>query len=453
MSKKRGLTLGQGIILLLLILATVAVLFFMRQAIQTAQQGFATVSLLPSPTPGPTATPTPTPTVTPTPTPYFTISMAGTLAREVAAARGLLARWETPLTPVDAYDLSVVLYRRYRAAPPFPLSEQRLLEILELWPADFEAAPDPVAQAQLAAALYFPDEGQLYVRRDWPGEVDAIRAMVAYSYARALADQYGNLTRLQTESSALDRRLALEALAQGDALLSLWLFAGVAPGSPEAEALADAIAAANLPEWRAPAPVLDRLARLPLRLGSAFALEQYANGGSAAMDEALRRPARATRQLLEPDAYAAWTPQLVFDPLTVSLGRNWAAGHTETVGAALMAFTFAEWSGNTITPTLAGWNHDLLQTWEGPEGKRVTLWQTAWDSTEHAAAVFEALTRIAPTRLPGRATTTLRPEGVNWGRWWALEDEAVYLYRAVNRVWLVWGNDDSAVQTIARALQ
>lgn len=453
MSDQRGLTTRQWAILIILALAIVAVLFFMRQAIQTTQQGFATVSLLPTPTPGPTATPTPTPPPTPTPTPYFTISMAGTLAREVAVARGLLSRWETPLTPVDVYDLSVVLYRRYRAAPPFPLSAQALLEILELWPQDFDAAPDPVAQAQLAPALYFSDEAQLYVRRDWPGEVDAIRTMVAYSYARALADQYGNFARLQAESSSLDRRLALEALAQGDALLALWLHAGVAPGSPEAEALADTIAAVTLPQWRASAPVLERLARLPLTLGSAFAVAQFQTGGAPAMDEAIRRPARATRQLLEPETYAAWTPQLVFDPLIVALGRNWVVGRTETVGAALMTFTFVEWSGNTLTPTLIGWSHDLLQTWDGPEAQRVILWQTAWDSTAQASAIYEMLIPLAAARLPGEVTTTLRPGGVNWGRWWAGEAGAVYLSRAANRVWLLWGADIAAVETVARALQ
>lgn len=453
MRKKHGLTAGQVAILLLLALATVAVLLLLRQAIQSAQQGLPTVSLLPTPTPGPTPTPTPTPTSTPTPTPYFTISMAGTLAREVAAARGVLSRWETPLTPVDAYDFSVILYRRYRTTPPFPLSQQPLLELLELWPLDATPAPDPVAQAQLAPALYFPEEGLLYVRRDWPGEVAHIRTFVAYSYARALADQYGNLTRLQLEPSSFDRWLALEALAQGDALLSVWLYSEVEPGSAEANALVETIASAGLPQWRNGSPVLERLTRLPLQLGSAFAAARFAGGGTAAMDEALRRPARATRQLLEPETYATWTPQLVFDPLEVTLGREWRLGQTETVGAALMQFTLGEWSSGTVTPTLRGWNHDLLQSWEGPEGQRVVLWQTAWDSVENASHFFETVVPIAPTRLSGRATNTLRPEGVNWGRWWSREDEAIYLYRSVNRVWLLWGDDVTAVQTIARALQ
>ncbi len=449
-----GLTVKQWAILIVLALAAIAVLFFMRQAIQTAQESLTTVSLLPTPTPGSVPlSPTPALSLEPTPTPGFTISMAGTLAREVATARGLLSRWETPLTPVDTYDLSVVLYRRYRVAVPFPLSEQTLLEALELWPETLEVTPDPVLQAQIAPALYFSDEGQLYVRRDWAGELSAIRHLVAYGYARALADQYGNFPRLQAESSSLDQRLALQALAQGDAMLALWLYAGATPGSPEAEALTAEVFRATLPQWRTPAPVLDRLAQLPLTLGSAFAGAQFDAGGIPAMDAALRRPARATRQLLEPDIYATWTAQVVFDPLVLNVGRNWVAGPAETVGAALMAFTFAEWGGATITPTLSGWSHDLLQTWDGPEGQRVVLWQTGWDSTSAAAAAFEALVRLAPARLPGRVTLTLRPEGVNWGRWWANEEGAVYLYRMTNRVWFLWGDDVPAVQNVARALQ
>lgn len=453
MTDQRGLTLGQRAILSILALAVVGVWVFMWQTIRATQQGLATVSLLPTPTPGPTATFSPTATPAPTPTPGFTLLTAGTLAREVAAARGLLSRWETPLTPVDAYDLSVVLYRRYQTQPPFPLSERALLESLELWPADLEPALDPVAQAQLAPALYFPDEEQLYVRRDWSGEIATMRTLVAYSYARALADQYGNFPRLEAESSSLDRRLALESLAQGDALLALWLYAGVTPGSPEADALTETVAEIILPQWRTPAPLLERLTRLPLELGSAFAITQYHSGGVAAMDAAVHRPARATRQLLEPESYATWNASQVFDPLTVDLGRDWSVGPGETVGAALMAFTFAEWGGETLTPTVAGWSHDLLQTWEGPEGKRVVLWQTAWDSTAEATAVFESLVRLAPTRLSGAVTLTLRPSGVNWGRWWANDGGAVYLYRSSARVWLLWGDDVAAVETIARALQ
>lgn len=453
MVDRSGLTRKQRAILIILGLAVIAVLFFMRRAIQDARGSLVTVSLLPSPTPAPTVTLTAVPRTEPTPTPGFTIPMAGTLAREVAAARGLISRWETPLTPVDAYDLSVVLYRRLQTSAPFPLSEQQLFEVLGIWPNDVEVALDPVAQAQLAPALYFPDEAQLYVRRDWAGTESTIRNIVAFSYARALADQYGNFTRLQAESSSLDRRLALEALAQGDAVLSLWLFAGVTPGSREADTLTAEVFAATSPKWRTPVPVLDRLVRLPLTLGSTFAASQVSQGGTAAMDEAIRRPARATRQLLEPKVYATWSAQVVFDPLEVSLGRNWVASPGETVGVALMDFVLAEWSGATVTPTLVGWSHDLLQTWEGPEGQRVALWQTGWDSTSEATTVFETLVPLAPTRLSGSVTRTLRPEGVNWGRWWANPEGAVYLYRETNRVWLLWGNDVAAVETIARALQ
>ncbi len=454
MNDRGGLTAKQWIILLILALVVVAVLFFMRQAIQSAQQGLATVSLLPTPASGSTPTLMPLPLLEPSPTPGFTLSLAGTLAREVAQARGLLSRWETPLTPVDAYDLSVVLYRRYQTTPPFPLSEQTLLEIVGVWPPDLEVVPDPVTQAQVAPALYFSDEEQLYVRRDWSGDISAIRTIVAYSYARALSDQYGDFPRLLAESSSLDRKLALEALAQGDALLSLWLHEGVTPSSPKAEALTQAVAATTLPRWRTPAPLLDRLAQLPLTLGSTFAETQYSRGGAALMDEVVRRPARATRQLLEPEIYTTWNTQLVFDPLTVDLGRDWTVGHSETVGAALMTFIFAEWgSPSGITPTIAGWNHDLLQTWEGPEGKRVVLWQTAWDSSTEATAVFDTLVQLVPSRLPGKITLTLRPEGVHWGRWWSNVEGAVYLYRVTNRVWFLWGDDITSVGSVARALQ
>lgn len=446
------LTPRQRLIVGGLAVGVVVVVGVMTWMVWRSTQMLTPLSLLPTPTPGPTATPQDTPTPGPTPTPFFDTVAAGTLAREVAEARGVLPRWETPLTLIDTYDLSVILYRRYQTQLPFPLSDRTTFETLGLWSSRRILEPDPVAQAEQAAALYFPEEGQLYLRKDWE-EVATLRALVAYGYARALADQYGDLARLQTAATSLDHRLTLEALAAGDALLALSLHAGVAPDSPEAQALMDTVIATTLPVWRNGFPLLDDLTALPLALGRDFAAAIYEEGGLAAMDEAVRRPPRTTEQLHHPKDYRDRVAFTVFEPLDIDLGAGWEPALTETIGESLMSVTFAEWNADVFTATIEGWDGDLLQIWNGPDDRQVILWQTAWDSTQDATTVATALRDTLPAQVRGTIQSTTLPSGLPWGQWWESAQDAAYARRYIEEVWLVWGTDITAVETIAAALE
>ena len=446
MTSRQRLTLG------LLTLALFAVIGLLTWSIWTATQNIQRVSPLATPTLAPPAlTAIPSPTVTPTARPFFDPSEAGAIAREVEEAREVLLRWETPLALVNTYDLSVILYRRTQTRPPFPLSDRRTLDALDLWPHG-EVATDPVAEARDMAARYFPEEQQIYLRRDWTAAADVARTLVAYGYAQALADQYGELPRLRAEPASLDRRLTLAALAEGAAFITLCRYAGVAPDSPEATALLDTLAAGTLPHWKIEHSVLERLTWLPLELGRDFGSALYEEEGLDALDEALRRPPRATAQILHPQNYAAWRANTAFEPLEVELGRGWELTLTETVGEALMGFAFSEWNQGLITYTVAGWDDDLLQVWDGPEGERVVLWQTAWKLTRQAVGCEEQLNGLLPRRVHGYVRQAPPPEGLPYGEWWVGRWGAAFLYRRSKRVWLIWGNDEASVAAVAAAL-
>ncbi len=430
-------------------LALFAVLGLLGWAVWTTLQDTPTLSLLPTPLPGPTLTASPT--LTPSPGPFFETAQAGVIAQEAAAARSLMPRWETPLTLLDTHDLSVILYHRYEAQPPFPLSDKETLQALGLWP-DEDLQPDPVAQAKIAPALYFPEEGQLYLRRDWSGPHDTMQMLIAYGYALTLPDQYGDLQRLREDSSSLDQRLALEALSAGDALVTLARYRNVLPGSSEAAALLDKVAEATLPQWRGDAPILQRLSRLPLDLGRSFAVARYKTGGLPALDEAIRRPPPTTEQLLHPERYSSGEPLSALDAVSVSLGSRWTLTHTENVGEALMTFTLAEWSQGTLTTTAEGWAGDLLQVWEGPEGKEIILWQTVWDSNSQAEAFATQMEALMPGRIRELRPNPTVPAKLSPGKWWTSRWGAALLQRRGSRVWLLWGTDTKTVQTLGGAL-
>jgi len=443
---QRRLLIGLGVVL-------VVVLGAMAWTVWTSLQAMPTISLIPTPSPAPTWTPTPTitPVPTVTPTPFFATGEAGEIARQVAEAREVLPRWETPLTFVDTYDLSVVLYRYYQETPPFPLSAQRMLMALDLWPAvDVEA--DPVSQAETIGAIYLPAERQLYLRRDWEDSFRKLRSQAAYGYARALSEQYGDLARLRADATSLDQILALDAAALGDALVTFWRYADVEPGSPGAEALQGLLEPAILPLWRDSSPELDALTRLSLELGRDFAVARYEAEGLSALDDILRQPPRTTEQLLHPLEYEAHGDFTALAPLEPDLDAGWTLTQTGMAGQALLQFTFEAWASEKMTTTVEGWDGDLLQIWSGPEGDEVVLWQTVWDSRFDAFNVEAQVPARLPDRVSGYVREAERPEGLLPGTWWEGSGGAAFFYRYLDRVWLVWGDDVEVVERVAAAL-
>ncbi|MEA3309880.1 MAG: hypothetical protein U9Q70_10270 [Chloroflexota bacterium] len=443
------MTSRQRWILGLLTVVLLGVVSTLGGVIWTTSQKMTSVSLLPTPTRRPTVIPSPTPSPhpSPTPTPFFATGQAGEIARDVAAARELLPRWETPLTFVNTYDLSVVLYRRFQEDPPFPLSSQLTLQALGLWPLD-SLSPDPVVQAQKVAALYSPTDEQIYLRRDWTGSAEVVAAQVAYGYAQALPEQHGNLPRLREEPSSLDRRLALEAVAAGDAWITFARYAGQAVTAEPPKTLLD-----TLPVWPAGTPLVTQLNQLPWEIGQQFAATLYRAEGFAALDEVLRRPPHTTEQLLHPAEYQEYGDFVAFDPLEPAITHGWNPAHTETVGQAVMRFALDQWSTVPLTSTTAeGWNGDLLQLWLGPQNKKVVLWQTAWDSRLQAMNFDQEVSKLLPHQVRDLTTVSSRPAGLPSGTWWANRWGAAFVYRYFDHVWLVWGDDATLVADVATAI-
>ncbi|HNT73435.1 MAG TPA: hypothetical protein PKH77_00310 [Anaerolineae bacterium] len=421
----------------------------------------STPSPLPTPTPGitptftptapPTLTPTPSPTFTPMPTPTFDIAESGAIAAEIAGARGVWPRWTTPLTLVDVHELSAVYEQRSETDPPLALELRPLLSALRLWWWD-DLSVDAEAYAKRCAALYVAETEELYLRRDWAADRAILDAQVAFGYARAIPDQYGDLPALVAEAPTLDRRLALLAVGDGDAMLSVLLRANLASNAAKAKTLRDAVADAWTPAWSVDDPLLNGLARLSLDVGEGFAVALHEKGGAAALDEAIQRPPRSTEQLLHPERYASGEMPLTLPSLAPDLGKDWALTLEDTLGEAFLELALLEWR-NGKAADASDWGGDLLQVWGGPEGRDVVVLQTRWDSAKAAARFYTQIVEALPEAfLSGPVYTRVLPDSLPAGQWWDGRLGAIYLRRTARDVILVWGNDAAAVETIGALL-
>jgi hypothetical protein len=469
----RALTRSQRRILSALALSVVAVTGILVWSVWSTLGQPVTPSPLPTPsappataTLMPSATPTSTPTVTPSPTPpaSFDISQAGIIASEVAEARNVSARWGTPLTLVDTTGMARVLHTHYQDNPLLVTRLRPVLTAFNLWFWD-SLRVDVVTQSARAASFYSPQLRELYLRRDWTGTQEALQMHLAYGYARAVPEQVGNLRSLQQEafsgaSITVDRELALQAVAEGDAFVAVLLHLGVTPGSPRAAQIQAELAQAVCPVWQANDALLKDLACIAFELGAHFATTLYNEGGTAALDTALLRPPRTTTEILHPELYLrplsmdtelAQNGVRLLSPMQPSLGRGWRLVTTETMGEAVVGIIMQEWSDSVSAPeAFSGWSGDLLEVWETAEGARVAVWQTTWDGSVIAGRFYGQVVNVLPRALvAGTITDTTPPAGLPRGRWWSGHEGAVFLYRYREQVWLIWGTDADAVETIA----
>ena len=458
----RSLTPTQRRILLALALSVVVVVSLLAWRVRSMLQAAQSLSPLPTPAAaGESVLPTPTPALTPTPnlipsstaTSPFDISRAGIVASEVVDARQLTTRWGTPLTVVDDTGMARAIYAHFRRWAPVALREKLVLEALHLWRWD-PLRLDVVTQSEEAVAFYAPEVAGLYLRRDWDGSLETLETQLAYGYARALPDQYGDLVALIEAAPSLDRRLALTAIAEGDAFVSTLLYRGITPGEAGTLAVYEEISRTVCPQWQTEDTLLDDLSCLSFRLGVDFAVAQYQSGGIQALDEMILRPPRSTEQLLDHARYVGFEEPVVFVPLDAGLGGDWILTATETLGQAFIEIVLSEWSKGMAGEDVAvDWGGDLLQVWHGPDNGALSAWQIVWDDSSAAVRFHADLVEILPRALvPGLIRDTMAPASLPRGRWWSGRQGSVFLYRRADTIWLIWGTDTAAVEAVGAAL-
>lgn len=473
MSWLRTLTPAQRRVLFALAISVIAVTGLLGWSVWSTLQQPQAPSPLATPTRLPaTATRPPnadalrTQTLAPSPTPVaaFEISRAGIIASEIAEARQTTNRWGTPLSLVDDTGMARALYAHYQIRPPLVIRARPVLTALRLWFWE-SLRQDIIRQSEQAAAFYSYELEELYLRRDWTGTQDLLELQLAYGYARALPEQTGNLATLREEApgdpTTLDRGLALNAVADGDAFIALLLHQDIKPGSAEAEQVRTEIARAVCPEWQTDDPLLDELTCVAFWLGTDFVATLYAEGGIAAMDAVILRPPRSTEQILHPESYTQalsttldLEPRLL-TPLMPDLSADWSISTTDTLGEVLMGVVLREWSQEVIGAQQAtGWDGDLIQVWQAAGGATVTAWQTAWDEPRLAGQFYRHMLDLLPGILvPDPITDIIPPSGIPGGRWWSGDQGAAYLYRYGDEVCLIWSADVDAVMAVAAALR
>ena len=376
----------------------------------------------PTPTPAPTLTPTPPPTNTPVPTPTFAAEPIILPTAEVI--------YETPtptsVFPTDleqrldaiTYKTSVVRNLPTTELVPFELIDQE--EFRRMFVEDLEedakelaldtrlyqrlgilGPNDDLAQlltdvfSDIVLGFYETDDNKMYIISDKETFSLNDRLTVAHEATHALQQYEFDIGGLLDELEGYDdRRMALRALIEGDALISELLYMLTYFDEDEQEEVQSNRGDQDLTAFRAAPVFIQNTITFPYADGYNFAVNLYLkNNNFSDINLAYDALPASTEQIIHPEKYDAGEDPVevsVPDP-TALLGSGWAEIDRNVMGELfLRSYLEGGLDRETAAAAAAGWGGDEFLLLETPTWDDALIIYSIWDTEEEAIEFAEA---------------------------------------------------------------
>jgi hypothetical protein len=372
------------------------------------------------------------------------------LRDQIAQVRGLSYKSAPRVASIDRAALATRLARDFDTpkAVRDALTTQMLLEVLGAsTPSVDLRALQKRAFAEQAVASYDQDEHTLYQASD--GSVTAAdRLRLVHELTHALQDQSFDLGRILPEAPQnADAALAAQALAEGDAMLTMRLWGRQFLRPDEKRTLGDGSAASDPLFEGVPTFVRGELL-FPYEAGASFAQRLYQDGGFEALNRAFFDPPRSTEQILHPEKYASKHPPI---PVTIPVLDPWVAGtwrtlRTDVFGEIGLRLLLEPHVGYPTAETAAaGWGGDAYTILEDGDGRRIVAVSTAWDTEPDAAEFYGAYVSAITARFGANASRTINePSRARW----SVPGYQVQVLKTDTRVRVIYGPDDWSVEVV-----
>lgn len=273
------------------------------------------------------------------------------------------------------------------------------------------------------------------------------RITYAHETTHSLQDQYYDLTALfkQADGNA-DTSLAIRALVEGDATLTMSLYA---------QKYLDAMDMVNykLEAFRdldpysilygggggVSGPAVESAMYFPYQEGAQFVAGLYSQGGYAAVNKAFRNPPRSTEQVLHPEKYLAGDQPIAVTLPNLGAALGWKTVTENTLGELYVRIYLEHvLPFEQAIPAGEGWGGDRYQVLQNDKGQLAFALSTAWDSAADAREFFDAYANYVPNL--GGGTTKPLVTSANVSRW-QLDGRQFYLKLSGNRVLVLHAPD------------
>ena len=403
------------------------------------------------------ATPTP---ATPTPPPPAA-TPALTLAEALATLEKLTARTEenvvtlrklTPDAEIETQlrtrdQLASITRGFFRrdALRRQVFEAQELYKVLGLMDEDLDLEEILVGiQLQQVYALFDDETEVVYVLSDVTNIGPVEELGYASAYMGGLQQQHFEISTMRREArqAGADRFRAVNALIGGDVTQAALGYIQTVFTSEQLVELQK-----PLPEnlLLAAPKVIQKTVLFPQREGADFiaALFGMSDAGWDGVDTAYSRPPESTEQVLQPELYLVGeAPQPTLVPsLAAELGRGWVEVSNDTMGEFLLRVYLEEYLDEIqAADAAAGWGGDKYSLLSGPEGERVLVLMTAWDSPQDASEFSDAYQVFVGVKTQGQGATSSNIGDT--GRKWIAPDQAIFLGRVGPNIVLIVISDD-----------
>lgn len=278
------------------------------------------------------------------------------------------------------------------------------------------------------------------------------RVTYAHEFTHSLQDQHYDLTALFARAEGnSDYELALKALVEGDATLTMGLYAeqhltAMDIANYQLESVRD-FDLSGLLLGGGGGPLVESALYFPYRDGARFVATLYATNGWRAVNAAFAQPPRSTEQVLHPERYYAGDePQALRLPPAPA---GWRALAEDTLGELyLRIYLEHQLPIEVAIPACEGWGGDRYQVLRDEQGRLALRLQTAWDDLVAAQRFYDAMAAYA-TALGGGAPAVIEA-GVDHLRW-QLAGRQFYVGRAGSRVLVLHAPDAATLDALLAA--
>ena len=238
--------------------------------------------------------------------------------------------------------------------------------------------------------FYVPETGELVFTGSaaQPSLLEGV--VLAHELTHALDDQHFDLVRVDRLGSHCRDELSMAALGAVEGSAQYFATTAIADLRPIANGTGIADVGGGTPP-DVP-PFFQALQQWPYAAGTTFIRSRFQEGGTAAVDQAIRHLPVSTEQILHPQRYPNDTPQPLDVPdLFDGLGRGWRDLDVMEVGEAWLHLALSlRIDGVLLDRATPGWDGGIYRAWTDGDQVAVvlhTVWDTPDDADEFAAAM------------------------------------------------------------------
>jgi heme-degrading monooxygenase HmoA len=381
------------------------------------------------------------------------IALAGDIQEDIlnqtAILRGLQPKASVPFAFVDAAYLRQDLLKSYNNPDAIRDLEvsRKLLVLLGLLSPDADLHGMLVdLYAENVVGYYNHDDKKMYVVSGQTTFGPEEKVTLAHEFTHALQDQYFDLHKVEagTEDNG-DYSLAVEALIEGDATLTMVLYARTYLSPEELFQLQNSEASSSLD--RVPLVVRDEV-EFPYNEGALFALRLFQSGGYDAVNAAFRDPPKSTEQIIHPGKYLAHEQpiQVTLPDLAGALGPGWTQLRSDVLGELDVRILLEQFlDPNVAAKGAEGWGGDRFALLEDATGRDAVVVSTVWDSEAEAGEFFNDYADTVSRRYGQRASrVTDVPSKIAW----ATPNGSMLLEKWGPRVAIIIAPDERVMNTL-----